>query len=163
MGDYPDFMGRAWLLCGVDFLSKLQPNSGLEHAIGDADSSPKPIRTLSAPENRAAHHSHTCLDASRDVDESPNAPSLIGGSFCNVSRASIALSSPPSYQSSNVRHPLTIDKLLEFFPQLRHKARPFTNCDGWNFGMSSSGSSNRACNHINRMNKPKFQKTAEQQ
>ena len=54
MGDSQLFMGHVWLLCGLDFLSKLQPNSGLEHAIGDAAPSPMPITAPHASENRGA-------------------------------------------------------------------------------------------------------------
>jgi hypothetical protein len=55
----------SWL-CGVDFLSKLQPNSGLKLAIGDAHSSPKAgvgqWQTRLLHITGALHQSHTCLD-----------------------------------------------------------------------------------------------------
>lgn len=42
-GGQSTLYGTRLAMCGVDFLSKLQPNSGLEHAIGDAAGSPRPI------------------------------------------------------------------------------------------------------------------------
>jgi hypothetical protein len=73
MGDSHLFMRALALLCGDDFLSKLQPNSGLEHAIGDADSSPTPISVHRAPENRSPPSQSHMTALAKDIVECPTA------------------------------------------------------------------------------------------
>lgn len=138
MGDYPVFMADVWLLCGVDFLSKLQPNSGLEHAIGDANSSPTANQSTSAPEYR---HDPSQSHMPGLVQRTQLSERALEG-FTTLSRALLQ----PHFQlpavSDDVKHPLEIAQAAKFFPQLRHKARAFTYCDGWNSGMRSVNRSN---------------------
>lgn len=85
MGDSHLFMRALALLCGDAFLSKLQPNSGLEHAIGDADSSPTPISVQRAPENRSPPSQSHITALAKDIVKCPTAQLLMGASFATSS------------------------------------------------------------------------------
>jgi hypothetical protein len=124
------------LLCGDDFLSKLQPNSGLEHATGDADSSPTPISVQHAPENRSPpSQSHITALAKGNVN-CPNAQLLVEAFFTTSPEPQLHRS---LLQSRERRQgtPLWIDEQPNFSPaaSLRTGAALLTWLDLWHEGL----------------------------
>jgi hypothetical protein len=115
MGDSHLFMGALALLCGDDFLSKLQPNSGLEHAIGDVDSSPTPISVQRAPENRSPPSQSHITALAKDIVECPTAQLLMEASFATSSEPQLHRAVHPKSRTTSGYS--TLDRrTAKFFP-----------------------------------------------